>query len=358
MAVGFKKMSKKKICRIKYIWLIIITISVVFALNGCSSMRSVRQGSRTSVKKSLPEQNSASEKKIQDDNRQDALPDAETSNSLPNGSNTNKTVKLPTLQQQLTALSSEQQTIKATVSDMQGDINDIKAALADIKDALIRKGIINNQVVKGMPVNSDGNTIDSTKSLPKNVILPDEIAKEQPKSEPQKKAEKKVQQVHKKYIAKNNSHINKENPEKLVNKSLSSGKEAVAESPRDASSPQDASSLSSATQDVENRNFQVAIRKLNRIAEIDLGSTNFNICYFLLGESHFGLGQYEQAINYYKKVLGSRNPFKKDNAQIMVAEAEVRSGRIEEARKAYQAFVAQYPTSEFMPQARKMLQQL
>ncbi len=343
---------------------------MVFALNGCSSMRSVRQGSRKYVngrvrEQITPEQNSASHK-TQDENRdvslrQDAQPDAESTNSLPNGNNQNKPVKLPTLQQQLEALNSEQQTIKVTVNNMQGDINDIKTALADIKDALIRKGIINNEpVVKGMPINPIDSNNNTVKPQPQNVILPDELAKEQIKKESEKKVEKKVQPVHRRYIAKNNSHYKKDNPEKTVYKSkesLSSGKETVAEPTREAS-PQDDATLSLATQDVVQKNYQEAIRKLNRIAENNLSSVTFNICYFLLGESHFGLGQYQKAINFYKKVLGSRNPFKKDNAQIMVAEAEVRSGRIEEARKAYQAFVAQYPTSEFMPQARKMLQQL
>jgi TolA-binding protein len=81
-------------------------------------------------------------------------------------------------------------------------------------------------------------------------------------------------------------------------------------------------------------------------------------CNYWLGESHFGLNQYDKAISYFDKVLKSGSASKKDDAMIMIAEAQVRSGKINEAKKMFNSFITVYPQSQFVPRAKKMLQQL
>lgn len=350
VALSFGEKSMIGGCRIKYNCIIIITIMVVLALNGCSLSRSVRQGSRTSIKKPSTEQNSAS--KTQDENRQDAQPDAESANVLLSADNTSSNIKIPTLNQQLKSLSDEQQAMKTTISGMQNDISDIKSTLADIKNALSGSLPKPQDAVKGViPDNNTG----ISKS---NIILPDEAVENKPDTITEVKSIEKPKtkpvNVHRKQVQKNNNYV----------KYVAPYKPAIKTSPQvlykeeSAEPTSENVSLTSVVQDINTKNYQGAIRKLNKLVTTEKDPEQINNCNFMLGESHFGLKQYQEAINYYKKVIASRLPVKKDNAQIMLAEAQVKSGRIDEARKAYQVFVEKYPTSEFLPKARKMLQQL
>ncbi len=327
---------------------------VVLVLNGCSFSRSVRQGSRTSVKKQTIEQNSAS--KFQDENRQDALPDAESPNVLQSADNTSQNIKIPTLNQQLKSLSDEQQAMKTTISGMQNDITEIKSTLADIKNALSGSLPKPQEAVKG--VNPENNTINNTEIVKSNIILPDEAVENKPEVKPEYKTSEKPKAkpviAQKKPLQRNNNYVRYVTNEKPVLKQTPQviNKEQVSET------IDENVTFTAVVQDLSKKDYQDAIRKLNKLITTEKDPEQINNCNFLLGESHFGLKQYREAITYYKKVIASRLPVKKDNAQIMLAEAQVKSGRIDEARKAYQVFVEKYPTSEFLPKARKMLQQL
>jgi TolA-binding protein len=326
---------------------------VVLALNGCSMSRSVRQGSRTSVKKLTTEQNSAS--KTQDEIRQDAQLDAELPNVLQSANNTSQNIKIPTLHQQLKSLSDDQQAMKTTISGMQTDITEIKSTLADIKNVLGNSIPKPQDAVKGF--NPDNKSLNNPNIAKSNIILPDEAVEnkpekksevrivEKPKTKPVIIPQKPVQRNNFANYVSNEKPVIKQTPQ-VINK------EQVPET-TDGNV-----SLTSVVQDLNKKDYQDAIRKLNKLITTEKDPEQINNCNFLLGESHFGLKQYEQAITYYKKVIVSRMSLKKDNAQIMLAEAQVKSGRIDEARKAYQVFVEKYPTSEFLPKARKMLQQL
>jgi len=354
VALSFGKMRMIGGCRIKYTCIIIITISVVLVLNGCSFSRSVRQGSRTSVKKHTTEQNSAS--KTQDENRQDALLDAESGNVLQSTYNTSQNIKIPTLSQQLKTLSDEQQVMKTTISGMQTDITEIKSTLADIKNALSNSIPKPQDAVKG--VNSDNNSVNNPVITKSNIILSDEAIENIPETKTEVKSNEKPKAkpliVQKKPVQRNNNYVKYVNNEKPVIKTSPQvfSKEETTEPTNENVS------FTSVVQDLSKKDYQDAIRKLNKLITTEKDPEQINNCNFLLGESHFGLKQYEIAISYYKKVIASRLPVKKDNAQIMLAEAQVKSGRIDEARKAYRVFVEKYPTSEFLPKARKMLQQL
>ncbi|MBK9249299.1 MAG: tetratricopeptide repeat protein [Ignavibacteria bacterium] len=80
--------------------------------------------------------------------------------------------------------------------------------------------------------------------------------------------------------------------------------------------------------------------------------------YYWLGESYFGISKYDQAIFNFQKVIRYKNSSKLDDAQLMVAESYQRLGRNDEAKKSFQKLVDFFPTSEFVPRAKKMLQKL
>ncbi len=74
--------------------------------------------------------------------------------------------------------------------------------------------------------------------------------------------------------------------------------------------------------------------------------------------SHYQLKHFEKSIAYFDQVCSLSENMYKDDAQIQIAEANMRLGKIDEAKKAYQNVLAEYPRSKHIPKARKMLQQL
>ncbi len=74
--------------------------------------------------------------------------------------------------------------------------------------------------------------------------------------------------------------------------------------------------------------------------------------------SHYHLKNYEKSIEYFDQVCSLAENMYKDDAQIQIAEANMRLGKIDEAKKAYKNVLAVYPRSKHIPKARKMLQQL
>ncbi len=74
--------------------------------------------------------------------------------------------------------------------------------------------------------------------------------------------------------------------------------------------------------------------------------------------SHYQLKHFEKSIAYFDQVCSLSENMFKDDAQIQIAEANMRLGKIDEAKKAYQNVLAEYPRSKHIPKARKMLQQL
>jgi TolA-binding protein len=73
---------------------------------------------------------------------------------------------------------------------------------------------------------------------------------------------------------------------------------------------------------------------------------------------HYHLKEYEKSIQYYNAVCAISGDLYKDDAKIHIAEANMKLGKIDEAKKAYQNVLAEYPRSKHIPKARKMLQQL
>lgn len=109
---------------------------------------------------------------------------------------------------------------------------------------------------------------------------------------------------------------------------------------------------------LEKKDFGKAINKLkeieSRITELEeKGQLNL-----LLGESHFGLKQYANAINYFVKVLELPEFSKQDKAKMMLAESHIATGEVETAKKVYSDIVNNNPKSIYLPKAKMMMQRL
>ena len=97
---------------------------------------------------------------------------------------------------------------------------------------------------------------------------------------------------------------------------------------------------------------------MNKISETDKNPVTQSQCNYLFGEAYFGIGQYDKAVNYFSKVVSSSKASRKDEAQNMIAESLIRSGQIPQAKEAFKSLIAQFPKSDYIPKAKKMLQQL
>ncbi len=79
---------------------------------------------------------------------------------------------------------------------------------------------------------------------------------------------------------------------------------------------------------------------------------------YKIAMSYYHLKKYEKSIEYFDTVCSLSENMYKDDAQIQIAEANMKLGKIDEAKKAYKNVLAVYPKSRHIPKARKMLQQL
>ena len=109
---------------------------------------------------------------------------------------------------------------------------------------------------------------------------------------------------------------------------------------------------------ISKKQYDEAIGLLSEVIKSEKNPETLANSYYWLGESNFGTGRFDQAIFYFQKVNTFKNSTKLDDSQLMIAESYQRLGRNDEARKAFQKLVDYFPTSEYVPRAKKMLQRL
>jgi TolA-binding protein len=250
------------------------------------------------------------------------------------------TTKIPTLREQMKSLSDDQVQIKQDLSDMKNDISEIKAMLS-------------NSNIKQKNVNSEPSAIagEKRKIIEQTFIEPDE-----------KVGEKNViyadENVSK---PKNNAH--KKQSKIAAASSKKNAKPFSAELDEDNTPDYNKQGVNNpnfkAALDLYNsKNYNAAIAKLQEIIKSSKNSELVSAANYLAGEAYYGMKQYKEAIKHYKSVIKYGNNQKNDDAQIMIAEAYIRSGEIPQAKSAFKSLIDNYPNSEYLPRARKMLQQL
>ncbi|MFN3268990.1 MAG: tetratricopeptide repeat protein [Candidatus Kapaibacteriota bacterium] len=90
--------------------------------------------------------------------------------------------------------------------------------------------------------------------------------------------------------------------------------------------------------------------------ENDLGV--LSTLWYWKGEALFYKRDFVKAIECFQKVLSTPGSRKKIEAQIMTAECYTKLGKLKEAKREYQKFIEEYPFSEYVPRAKRMVQQL
>jgi TolA-binding protein len=106
------------------------------------------------------------------------------------------------------------------------------------------------------------------------------------------------------------------------------------------------------------KNYNASIAKLQEIIKSSRNKELVSAANYLAGEAYYAMKQYKEAIRHYKSVIRNGSNTKNDDAQIMIAESYIRTGEIPQAKTAFKSLIENFPNSEYLPRARKMLQQL
>jgi tol-pal system protein YbgF len=81
-------------------------------------------------------------------------------------------------------------------------------------------------------------------------------------------------------------------------------------------------------------------------------------CHYWIGESHFQLGNYQEAVDALNRVLQFSQSPKKDDALLMLGKSYAQIKRPEEARKAFTRLIQEYPNSEYVNKAEALLNRM
>lgn len=334
----FLKLSSNKINNFSTIIINLIILAILLLLfSSCTAPRSIgnyKKLARTKSESNLYKEETkplAIENKIEV-NKKDFtfIPsdeEIENSNALQNSFK-----RLPTLREQMNTISEEQIRLNSEVEKINNDLNEIKKVLQLMSEDLshLKNG---NQpfAAKGPQVNNSQELVilsdeDDAKNNTKNNYSKVPIKRSESKQAPRivKKPEPKQQQ-------KFDIVQNQPNSNELIETAIN---------------------------DLNNKDYNSSIQKLKSILEKERNQQIISEANYYLGENYFRLQNYQLALNYYRKVSESNNSTRRDIAQAMVAESLIRLGEVNEAKIAYQELINKYPQSEFIPKARKMLQQL
>lgn len=100
------------------------------------------------------------------------------------------------------------------------------------------------------------------------------------------------------------------------------------------------------------KNYVESITKLQAIIDGGNRKDLEDNCYYWIGESNFGLKNYQAAIEFFEKVFNYKISEKKDDAAIMIANSYWEMGNKQEAIKEYKKFIEKFPASPYNKRAK------
>lgn len=335
---------------------IILAIAGVGFLSSCSNQSSVRSSylAKGRIARTAPAEKQKEEKPEQKiDNKHLKLieePVATQNQDLAVNSGDSPSGTMMPLDQQINEIKKEQASIREEITDIQNSLDNMQQTLLDLKEAV--QYYIHNK--KSTPVT--GGEMKQEYDAPANdqfILQSDEEAKE--KQNQRILPPKKNNEIRK---PKNNSKPKYNAPKpKIENKNVEPNIPDYDEDDYGIGKNED-DKFNEALKKYAERDYKEAVRLLSELASQTSAEERKISCHYWMGEALFGMKNYDEAARNFSMVAGHNGSPRSDDAQIMVAESLMRSGKKEEAKMAFQQFIASYPSSEYMPRARKMLQQL
>lgn len=374
--INTKKIS---ICPISAMWLLLTLLLSFFVLMSCSTPSSVSRSYTKPIEKLVENKSDAKNENTDassNDEFSKLLSEAKKKNS--NNSKTSKNKKnnftngsnsissLPKFDEMVAKIDKDVNEIKSDIINLKNDNVEIKSSLEEIKDVLrsINDRSINEKRAKVSVVGDLNETSDykQTNQQPKSQIPV--IADNKPAENKNVKSNYKPKRV-----ILSNEKINEKQNEKIKeNKEIKEPK-VVTATPNETNKPKvvDEVSKKENTQDeklsiamnnIKSKKYKEAI---NELIEVLNSTNNANLkgeTQFYLGESYLNLRNYDKAIDYFKSVLKSPNTDYYDDSSFKIADSYYKKGDKSSAKNEFQNFVKNYPSSNFLPFARKMIQQL
>lgn len=332
----------------------IVAIITLFSLNSCVMPSSVRgkkvYGTDETLandkerldKRKKVDENIESEEfaKLMEEATKQSIASSTTTTEIKTETADISNLLLP-LNKQIENLSKNQTEIKGSISIINRDVSNMKSDIAEIKDALKKLANKKNIASTG---SEDDDVVDRKKD--KFVMKSDEAVKEEKKDK-----------------TNNKSNIKPKKENKVVE---TPKKDLAKETPKEENNNQSVGNVSDLNKlsfeltenYLKNKDYSKAISKLKEIESGLTTALEKSTQNYYLGESYFGLQQYQKAIDYFIKVLESPEFNKKEDAKVMIAESQIRNGQTDNARETFKQLIAEYPKSEHIPRARKMLQKL
>ncbi len=106
------------------------------------------------------------------------------------------------------------------------------------------------------------------------------------------------------------------------------------------------------------RKYQDAKELFTRLLNSGIDHPLVSNCQYWIGESLYGMRQYRQAIEEFRKVFDFTSQVKHDDAQIMIANSYFILGERDRARQEYQRLLDRYPNSDYVVFARQRLRDM
>lgn len=221
---------------------------------------------------------------------------------------------LPTLREQVAAMKKKHGSINSRFKNMETDIKQLKHTVNDIKMAIIKMNRDKNYTqTQTKTSNLAASTKPINKKQNKSTLLPKEKTK----------------------IISTGLNKTINNTSTIVTDDFTLGEN-----------------------NFKKKNYDEALPFLTKVIRKDRNGKNAGKAHYYLGKINYEKKNYNQAVSHLKRSLTIKGTGYKDNAQALLAEAYIRSGSTDLAIAAYKSLINNYPSSKYIPKARKMLQQL
>ncbi len=106
----------------------------------------------------------------------------------------------------------------------------------------------------------------------------------------------------------------------------------------------------------ENFQYRQAIQAFQEMLTTYPNHEMADNCQYWIGESYFGMREYQKAIIEFQKVFAYSQTDKYDDAQLMIGLSHLHSGQAERARKEFETFLNTYVDSEYIGIVRRYYQ--
>ena len=104
--------------------------------------------------------------------------------------------------------------------------------------------------------------------------------------------------------------------------------------------------------------YRDAIQKFEALLAMNSRHSLSDNCQYWIGESYYGLGNYQQAIAAFQNVFSFANSNKDDASQLKLGLCYMRLQDTQRAKIEFEKLISNYPTSEFVNIARRFIAQI